>query len=84
MASYPAGVPPTLRVRLADCRFPLHDLSIPHMFPAPDLPLEDGPISVSRLDNGEWFVQSGRHRVIRARLRGDQDIDATDHDRDTR
>lgn len=70
----------TFRVRLDQCRFPLHDLSVAHMFPSPDTVLEDGPIHVSRLDNGEWFVQEGRHRVIRARLRGEETIDATDHD----
>jgi hypothetical protein len=70
----------TFPVSLAQCRFPLHDLSVAHIFPAPDTALEDGPIRVSRLDNGEWFVQEGRHRVIRARLRGEEIIDATDHD----
>jgi hypothetical protein len=70
----------TFRVPLAACRFPLHDLDVAHMFPALGMTTQDGPVRVSRLDNGEWFVQDGRHRVIRARLRGDADIDATDHD----
>jgi hypothetical protein len=75
-----AEMRPTFRVPVRACRFPLHDLSVPHMFPAPGLVVADGPVRVSRLDNGEWFVQDGRHRVIRARLRGDVEIDAVDHD----
>jgi hypothetical protein len=68
------------RVRVADCRFPLHDLDPRHMWPAPGQPVTTGPIGVSRLDSGEWFVQDGRHRVIRARLAGTVEIEAYDHD----
>jgi hypothetical protein len=71
----------TFRVRVDQCRFPLHDLSVPHIFPNSDMVLEDGPIAVSRLDNGEWLIQEGRHRVIRARLRGEETIEATDRDK---
>lgn len=67
-------------VRVDQCRFPLHDLDVTHLFPPPGMDVETGPVEVSRLDNGELFVQDGRHRVIRARLAGREWIDATDHD----
>jgi hypothetical protein len=66
----------TFRVRVADCRFPLHDLSPAHMFPAAHTPTNDGPVEVTRLDNGELLVEDGRHHVIRARLAGREWVDA--------
>jgi hypothetical protein len=68
------------RVRVEQCRFPVHGLNPDHLWPPPWLDVERGPITVSRLDNGELFVQDGRHRVIRARLNGHEWIDAVDHD----
>ncbi len=64
-------------VPVEQCRFTLQAISVPHLFEVPDLPRDEGPILVSRMDNGEFFVHNGRHRVIRARLAGDRWIDAT-------
>lgn len=71
--------PPPKRVRAlfyvdpAKCVFTLQSLSSPHMFR--DLPdAESGPIVVSVLSDGNYFVHNGRHRVIRARLDGEQMI----------
>lgn len=66
----------TFRVPVARCRFTLQQLSALHLFPAPHTPVEDGPIVVSRLDDGQLFVHNGRHRVIRARLAGVDELDA--------
>lgn len=68
------------RVRVEQCRFTLQGLDVNHLFPAPWLPVEAGPIIVSRLDSGDLFVWNGRHRLIRARLAGAEWIDAVDHD----
>jgi hypothetical protein len=66
----------TFRVLVDKCRFTLQALSAAHLFPAPHTPVEDGPIVVSRLDDGQLFVHNGRHRVIRARLNGTLELDA--------
>lgn len=71
---------PTFLVPVRLCRFPLHDLDVGHIFPRPGTVVTEGPIGVSVLDNGEWFVQDGRHRAIRARLAWQEMIEAYDHD----
>lgn len=66
----------TFRVRVDQCRFTLQALSAAHLFPAPHTVCEDGPIVVSRLNDGNVLVHNGRHRVIRAMLAGDLELDA--------
>lgn len=65
------------RVRVADLRFTLQALSAVHLFPAPHTVCEEGPIVVSRLNDGtSLFVHNGRHRAVRAMLRGIEELDA--------
>jgi hypothetical protein len=64
-------------VPVAKCRFTLQALSVPHIFPTSAEQCEDGPICVSRMDDGNYFVHNGRHRVIRARLEHRGQIEAT-------
>jgi hypothetical protein len=66
----------TFRVRADQCRFTLQALSPAHLFPAEHTICEDGPIVVSRLNDGNVFVHNGRHRVLRARLAGREWLDA--------
>ena len=49
--------------------FPLHHLSIPHIFPEFGPGLTDfTPIRATLLSNGTYLVEDGRHRAIRAML----------------
>jgi hypothetical protein len=64
------------RVRTDQCRFTLEKLSAAHLFPAPHTILTDGPIIVSRLNDGNVFVHDGRHRVIRALIEHTEWLDA--------
>lgn len=63
-------------VRVRDCRMTLQQLSPRHLYPAPGLEVERGPIVVSRLDDGQLYVHNGRHRVLRARLAGVEWLEA--------
>lgn len=72
-----ATEPRTFLVPVAKCRFTLQALSVLHIFPSAAEQCEDGPIYVSRMDDGNYFVHNGRHRVIRARLRHEEQIEAT-------
>lgn len=67
---------PTFDVRVDQCRFTLQSLSAAHLYPAQHTPLDSGPIVVSRLDDGGLYVHNGRHRVLRARLAGQQWLNA--------
>lgn len=73
----PAVAPFVFQVPVAKCRFTLQAISAPHLFEKVDLPHEDGPLSVSVLSDGNYFVHNGRHRVIRALLDGTRYLDAT-------
>ena len=64
------------QIELSKCRYPLHGLDVRHMYPTPTMTVATGPILVKELDNGEYLVEDGRHRVIRALLRGEELIDA--------
>jgi hypothetical protein len=66
----------TFRVPVDQCRFTLQALSAVHLFPTQHTACETGPIIVSRLDDGQLLVHNGRHRVIRARLNGVDELDA--------
>jgi len=58
--------------------FPCHDLDPDHVHGiAPDL--TTGPIHLQQLLDGDYFVHDGRHRTLRARLRGDTHIEARVH-----
>lgn len=61
----------TFEVQLKDCCWTIHDLFIEHVFPGPDTQVTTGPIVVDLMNDGRWFVEDGRHRVIRALLRGE-------------
>lgn len=74
MLSVPSPV--VFRVPVQQCRFTLQALSPAHIYPGAHTVLECGPIVVSRLDDGGFFVHNGRHRVIRARLAGVEWLDA--------
>lgn len=74
----------TFFIPLSACRFTLEALSTPHLFPTASTVCETGPISVSRLNDGNYFVHNGRHRVIRALMRGEEFIEArSEYDDDT-
>jgi hypothetical protein len=66
----------TFRVRVADCRFTLERISADHLFPGPNTMLEGGPIRVSRLNDGNYLVHNGRHRVIRALITSTEWLEA--------
>lgn len=57
-------------VNLADCRWTLQEISLAHIFPSTGTIMETGPIVVSRMNDGNYFVHNGRHRCIRALLSG--------------
>jgi hypothetical protein len=63
----------TFSVELQQLTWPIHNISVAHLFmPAEDLPASaTEPIEIFRLNDGRWFVNDGRHRVIRALLRGE-------------
>lgn len=64
------------RVRVRDCRFTVQAISVEHLFPGPGTVCEEGPLVVSRLNDGAWFVHNGRHRALRALLAGVDELDA--------
>lgn len=64
----------TFYVDVAKCVFTLQELSPPHLFVQEG---EAGPVVVSILSDGNYFVHNGRHRVIRAKLAGLKVIPAT-------
>jgi hypothetical protein len=66
----------TFRVRVAQLRFTLEGLSAQHLFPGPHTVCEEGPLSVSRLNDGNLFVHNGRHRAVRAMIDGIEELDA--------
>lgn len=67
-----------VRIPLDLLVWPCHDIDPDHLCLTddPSVPLSDGPIDVERLRDGHYFVHDGRHRVIRAKLRGESEIDA--------
>lgn len=74
----------TFLIPLSACRFTLEELSAAHLFPTEGTVCESGPIVVSRLNDGNYFVHNGRHRAIRAMLRGETFIEAVSlYDDDT-
>jgi hypothetical protein len=72
-------------VRAGDCRFTLQAVSANHLFPGPNTTVAEGPLLVSRLNDGNMFVHDGRHRVIRTLIEIGPDtmLEATsEHDDD--
>ena len=65
-----------MRLPLDKMRWTLQEVSLPHIWPAETTACEEGPVVVSQLSDGNWFVHNGRHRCIRALLRGEKDIEA--------
>lgn len=81
MTGGPARV---FRARVRDCRFTLQGLSAEHLFPGPSTVCEEGPIVVSRMNDGHLFVHNGRHRCLRALLAGVEELEAVSlYDDDT-
>lgn len=64
------------RIDTRQCRYSLHGLDVTHFWPDDSIKLDEGPIIVRRLDNGDVFVEDGRHRLIRALLKGQGYIEA--------
>jgi hypothetical protein len=64
------------QIEIKKCRYKLQGLDVRHMWPTPSMQVEEGPILVSELDNQEYYVEDGRHRLIRAQLAGKELIDA--------
>lgn len=64
------------RIDLRLCRYTLQGIDITHLWPTDSMQVNEGPILVSRLDSGEYFVHDGRHRCIRGMLKGQAWIDA--------
>lgn len=54
--------------------WPCHDIDPAHTHSVSDRPVAEGPIHVEQLMDGSLFVHDGRHRAIRATLRGDRSI----------
>jgi hypothetical protein len=71
----------TFPVSLAQCRFPLHDLSVAHIFPAPDTAPRGRPYPCFP-PRQRRMVRPGRSapRDPGPAIRGEEIIDATDHD----
>lgn len=65
-------------IPLKKLRWTKQAISLPHLWPAKDTVCETGPIVVSQLNDGNWFVHNGRHRAIRALLKGEKRIDAVE------
>lgn len=73
------------QVELSKCRWTVQSIDPTHIFPNPSQELTEGPILVSYMNDKNYFVHDGRHRCIRALLRGELIIDAEwleDHDAD--
>lgn len=68
------------QIEISKCRYSLKDLDVRHMWPTPSMQVEEGPILVTQLDNGEYYVEDGRHRLIRKQLHGGTLIDAEWYD----
>lgn len=64
------------QVELAKCRWTMQGLDMTHLWPAPDMRVTEGPLLVSLMNDGNHFVHDGRHRAIRALLRGETLHDA--------
>jgi hypothetical protein len=56
--------------------WPCHDLDPAHVHALPGVELSSGPIHVQMLIDGSAFIHDGRHRAVRAALRGDATIPA--------
>jgi hypothetical protein len=67
-------------VPLNRCRWTVQHIDPRHVFPTPDLLLSSGPIVVSAMNDGNWFVHNGRHRCMRALLAGYTEIEAEELD----
>jgi hypothetical protein len=73
----------TFPVELSKCRWTTQGIDPTHIFPDPSMEVNEGPILVSLMNDQNYFVHDGRHRCIRALLRGDTMHDAEwleDHD----
>lgn len=55
--------------------WPCHDINPDHVHPHDGRQLTTGPIHVQQLLDGSLYIHDGRHRAIRAQLRGDTHID---------
>jgi hypothetical protein len=73
----------TFQVELSKCRWTTQGIDPTHIFPNPSMPVNEGPILVSLMNDQNYFVHDGRHRCIRGLLRQDELIEAKwleDHD----
>lgn len=71
------GMPRPATIPLHKVVFHCHALDPEHVHVTdPNLTLSTGPIEVEALLQGEFYVHNGRHRVLRARERGEGWIDA--------
>lgn len=64
------------QVELAKCRWTMQGIDMAHLWPAPGMAVSEGPLLVSLMNDGNHFVHDGRHRAIRALLRGETLHDA--------
>jgi hypothetical protein len=68
---------PLLWIDIKDCVWPDHDLCEEHLAePERRRENDDFPIYVEQLVTGDWFIHDGRHRLLRARARGEYQIQA--------
>lgn len=61
-------------VVVQELKYPLHHLSVEHLFPSHASELAGEPIVVEQLNDGSLLVADGRHRLIRAMLRGETTV----------
>jgi hypothetical protein len=64
------------QIEISKCRYKVQGIEVNRLWPTPSMQVEEGPILVSQLDNHEYYVEDGRHRLIRAQLHGKALIDA--------
>lgn len=64
------------QIEISKCRYKVQGIEVSQLWPTPSMQVEEGPILVSQLDNHEYYVEDGRHRLIRAQLKGKALIDA--------
>lgn len=70
----------TFRVDIRLCRYVTSNIDTTYLWPDDSLKLEEEPILVKALDNGNYFVEEGRYQVIRALLRGQSFIEVEWYD----
>jgi hypothetical protein len=64
-------------IDIKDCVWPDHDLNKDHLGePERRRDNDNDPIFVEQLVTGHWFIHDGRHRLLRARARGEHQIQA--------